>query len=65
MLKLLIIIIAILGLGGAQISAIGVTLYDWSHDLALSTSAWHGFIVWVKMMAIGVIAIITSSFMDD
>jgi len=57
---LLIILMIIVGFGGAQVSAIGVAIYDWAHDTPLSSAIWNGFVVWMKLMAIGLVGLFAS-----
>ena len=38
----------------AQITGLGVALYNWAHIMTIGPAAWSGFVVWMKMMALGV-----------
>lgn len=57
-LTIILMLMMIVGFGGAQVSAIGVTIYDWAHDTSLSMALWNGFVIWAKLMAIGFVGFI-------
>lgn len=50
--------IGIILLSAGNIIALGVGLYDWSHDIKLSIAAWTSFVIWIKMLGVGFISLI-------
>ena len=47
----------------ANISAIGVGLYEWAYNLTLAQAAWTGFVLWVQMLAGGVASLIAGAIL--
>ena len=37
----------------AQITGLGVALYNWAHTMTIGPAAWSGFVMWLKMMGLG------------
>jgi len=62
---IVLMLMIIIGFAGAQISAIGITLYDWSHGVQISMALWNGFIIWVKLMSLGLIGFIGAVLTGD
>lgn len=56
--KIVFMLMMIIGFGGAQVSGIGVGLYDWAHGIPFSTAAWNGFVIWLELMTIGFLGFI-------
>ena len=57
-ITIVLMLLMVIGFGGAQISAIGVAIYDWAHDVELSMALWNGFVIWLKLMALGIISFV-------
>lgn len=43
----------------ANVTAIGVGLYDWAFNTTLAIAAWEAFVLWIKMMAGGFVSLVT------
>jgi hypothetical protein len=61
----IIALIGIIVLVFAQITGIGTWLYTWSTGVALGASIWAGFVIWMKMMGVGLAAFIVGMIVKD
>jgi hypothetical protein len=61
-------ILVILGwalLVGANITAIGVGLYDWAFNTTLALAAWGAFVLWLKMLGGGIVSLIVGLVLGE
>ena len=64
-LFILLVIIACLALGTAQITGIGYFLYLWSGGAGIALAMWTGFLLWLKFMGVGILAFLIAYFLKD
>ena len=61
-------ILVILGwalLVAANITAIGVGLYDWAFNTTLALAAWGAFVLWLKMLGGGLVSLFIGMILGE
>lgn len=53
----ILVIAGFVSLAAANLTAIGVGLYDWAFNTTLALAAWGAFVLWLKMMGFGAIVL--------
>lgn len=49
----------------ANLVALGTGLYDWAFNTTLALAAWNGFVVWLKMIGVGLCSLIVGMILGD
>ena len=63
MIKIILLIVGIILLAGANIGGVGYGLYLWGGTgIALGTAAWTAFKFWLVLMGTGIISLVISLF---
>lgn len=53
----ILVIVGFVSLAAANLTAIGVGLYDWAFNTTLALAAWGAFVLWLKMMGYGMLVL--------
>ncbi len=61
----ILVIIGFISLVAANLTAIGVGLYDWAFNMELALAAWGAFILWLKMMGFGFVSLAVGVFLGE
>ena len=43
----------------ANVTAIGVGIYDWAFNTTLAMAAWEAFVLWIEMMIGGIVSLVS------
>lgn len=49
----------------ANLTAIGVCLYEWAFNATFAMAAWNAFVVWLQMIGGGLFAIILGAILGE
>lgn len=60
-----LVINGFLSIIAANLTAIGVGLYDWAFNMELAMAAWGAFVLWLKMMGGGILAIAIGAILGE
>lgn len=61
----LLVIAGFISLAAANLTAIGVGLYDWAFNTTLALAAWGAFVLWLKMMGYGMIVLFVGLILGE
>lgn len=61
----ILVIIGFLAIIAANLTALGVGLYDWAFNTTLALAAWGAFVLWLKMMGGGILAIAIGAILGE
>lgn len=61
----ILVIIGFLAIIAANLTALGVGLYDWAFNTTLALAAWGAFVLWLKMMGGGIAAVIVGAILGE
>ena len=61
----ILVIIGFVSMIAANLTAIGIGLYDWAFNTTLALAAWGAFVLWLKMMGGGILAIAIGSILGE
>lgn len=61
----ILVIVGFVAVIAANLTAIGVGLYDWAFNTTLAIAAWHAFVIWVQMLVFGVGAMIVGAILGE
>lgn len=63
-IALALVVIGVILMVVAQVTGIGVFLYDWGvNNVALGLAAWTGFVLWAKLLIGGFITYAVGAFL--
>ena len=65
MIGYILVIIGFLAIIAANLTALGVGLYDWAFNTTLALAAWGAFVLWLKMMGGGIAAVIVGAILGE
>jgi hypothetical protein len=61
----ILVIIGFVSMIAANLTAIGIGLYDWAFNTTLALAAWGAFVLWLKMMGGGILAIAIGAILGE
>jgi hypothetical protein len=61
----LLVIAGFISLAAANLTAIGVGLYDWAFNTTLALAAWGAFVLWLKMMGYGMLVLFVGLILGE
>jgi hypothetical protein len=61
----LLVIVGFIAVIAANLTAIGVGLYDWAFNTTLALAAWHGFVIWLQMIGFGIGSIVIGAILGE
>lgn len=61
----ILVIIGFVSMIAANLTAIGIGLYDWAFNTTLALAAWGAFVLWLKMMGGGILAIVIGAILGE
>lgn len=61
----LLVIAGFILLAAANLTAIGVGLYDWAFNTTLALAAWGAFVLWLEMMGCGMLVLFVGIILGE
>lgn len=65
MIGYILVIVGFVSLVAANITALGVGLYDWAFTTTLALAAWNAFVLWLQMIGFGICSLIVGSVLGE
>lgn len=61
----ILVIIGYFVLVAANITSIGVFLYDWAFNTTVALAAWGAFVLWLQMMGTGIVSLFVGLILGE